>query len=406
MDLLSGKLYWPTTVTNPASYPPLTEDVVCDVLVIGGGSSGAQSAYLLAKEGLKVVVVDQRRIGEGSSSTNTALIQYAGDKSFVSLANTFGEEIAARHLKLCEQAIHDIETTCSQLPVDADFVRRDSLYYASYEKDIPALEQELNLLTKYGFHVDRWDEEKISSHFPFRKQAALYYYDDAEMNPLKFIYGLLEAVEKMGGKVWAETQVTGHRFEEDSAVFYTKNRHQIKAKHVIIAAGYENQEFKVEKNAVINSSYAVITTPVPDLSSWYKRALIWETARPYIYLRTTPDDRVIIGGMDKDTAYASTRDSKILHTRDKLMKELFKLFPNLQAEPEFYLGAFYGGTHDGLPIIGQYEEYPHCYVIMGYGDNGTVYNAVLSRILRDVIVKGSNPDLGIYLQNRPQVNET
>lgn len=404
MDLLSGKLYWPTTVTNPKSYPPLTEDIVCDVLVIGGGSSGAQVAYLLAKEGLKVVVVDQRPIGEGSSSTNTALIQYAGDKSFVSLANTFGEEIAARHLKLCEQAIRDIELTCSQLPVDADFVRRDSLYYASYEEDIPALEQEHKLLSKYGFNVDRWDEEQIIAHFPFRKQAALYYHDDAEMNPLKFIYGLLEAVESMGGKVWAETQVTGQRFEEDSAIFFTKNRHQIKAKHVIIAAGYENQEFKVEKNAVIQSSYAVITTPVPDLSSWYKRTLIWETARPYIYMRTTPDDRVIIGGMDKDTAYASTRDSKILHTRDKLMKELFKLFPDLQAEPEFYLGAFYGGTHDGLPIIGQYEEYPHCYIIMGYGDNGTVYNAVLSRILRDVIVKGSNPDLGIYLQNRPQAN--
>ncbi|WP_454193430.1 NAD(P)/FAD-dependent oxidoreductase [Paenibacillus sp. Marseille-Q7038] len=404
MDLLSGKLYWPTTLTNPKSYPPLTEDIVCDVLVIGGGSSGAQAAYLLAKEGLKVVVVDQRRIGEGSSSTNTALIQYAGDKSFVSLANTFGEEIAARHLKLCEQAIHDIEMTCSQLPVDADFVRRGGLYYASYEADIPALEQEHKLLSKYGFHVDRWDEEKIRAHFPFRKQAALYYHDDAEMNPLKFIYGLLEAVESMGGKVWAETQVTGQRFEEDSAIFYTKNRHQIRAKHVIIAAGYENLEFKVEKNAVIHSSYAVITTPIPDLSSWYNRTLIWETARPYIYLRTTPDDRVIIGGMDKDTAYASTRDSKILHTRDKLMKELFKLFPDLQAEPEFYLGAFYGGTHDGLPIIGQYKEYPHCYIIMGYGDNGTVYNAVLSRILCDVIVKGSNPDLGIYLQDRPHVN--
>lgn len=404
MDLLSGKLYWPTTVPNPKSYPPLTEDVVCDVLVIGGGSSGAQAAYLLAKEGLKVVVVDQRQIGEGSSSTNTALIQYAGDKSFVSLANTFGEETAVRHLKLCEQAIDDIETICSQLPADSDFIRRDSLYYASYDEDIPDLDQEYTLLRKHGFNVDRWDEQQIAAHFPFRKQAALYYHDDAEMNPLKFIYGLLEAVESMGGSVWAETQVTGHRFEEDTAVFYTKNRHQIRAKHVIIAAGYENQDFKVEKNAVLQSSYAVITTPVPDLSSWYKRMLIWETARPYIYMRTTPDNRVIIGGLDKDTAFASTRDSKILHNRDKLMNELCKLFPDLQAEPEFYLGAFYGGTHDGLPIIGQYEEYPHCYIVMAYGDNGTVYNAVLSRILRDVIVKGSSPDLGIYLQNRPQAN--
>ncbi len=39
------------------------------------------------------------------------------------------------------------------------------------------------------------------------------------------------------------------------------------------------------------------------------------------------------------------------------MNEFNKLFPNITVEPEFYLSAFYGGTHDGLPIIGMYEEF-------------------------------------------------
>lgn len=92
MDLQSGKLYWPTTVTNPPSYPKLDEDINCDVLIIGAGSSGAQSAHFLCDQGLSVVVVDKRKVGEGGTSTNTALIQYAGEKSFVSLRYTFGEE--------------------------------------------------------------------------------------------------------------------------------------------------------------------------------------------------------------------------------------------------------------------------------------------------------------------------
>ncbi|CAI6047199.1 Gamma-glutamylputrescine oxidoreductase [Paenibacillus sp. JJ-100] len=403
MDLQSGKLYWPTTVASPPSYPKLEENIVCDVLIIGAGSSGAQCAHFLCNQGLSVVVVDKRKVGEGSTSSNTALIQYAGEKSFVSLKHTFGEDIAARHLKLCEQSINHIEQISSQLPIEPDFIRRDSLYYASYKEDIPSLQEEYALLQKHGFNVELWDEQRISRAYPFSKSAALYYYNDAEMNPLKFVYGLLEKAKAEGVRIYEETEISGKRFEPDSAIFYTKERREIRAKHVIIAAGYEDQDFKVEKNATLSSSYAVITKPVSDLDQWYQRTLIWETARPYVYMRTTPDNRIIIGGMDKDTAYAETRDSKILASKDKLINEFTKLFPTIQVEPEYYLGAFYGGTHDGLPVIGQYESYPHCYVIMAYGDNGTVYNGVLAKIVTDHILHGSSPDMDMYLQTRPLV---
>lgn len=403
MDLQSGKLYWPTTVVNPPSYPKLEEDLSCDVLIIGAGSSGAQCANILCDQGLSVVVVDKRKAGEGSTSSNTALIQYAGEKSFVSLSHSFGEEAAARHLKLCEQSINDIERVSRQLPIDPDFIRRDSLYYASCKEDVPELNEEYALLRKHGFNVDRWDARQIADRYPFQKEAALYYHDDAEMNPLKFVYGLLERVKSRGGSVYENTEITGKRFEQDYALFFTKERREIRAKHIIIAAGYEDSDFKVEKNATLASSYAVITEPIADFASWHKRTLIWETARPYVYMRTTPDNRVIIGGMDKDTSYSGTRDSKILASKDKLLQAFNALFPDIQAVPEYYLGAFYGGTHDGLPIIGQYETYPHCYVIMAYGDNGTVYNGVLAKVVSDMILTGSSPDLKIYLQSRPLV---
>lgn len=224
------------------------------------------------------------------------------------------------------------------------------------------------------------------------------------MNPLKFVYGLLEKVKLQGGQVYEHTEITGRRFEKDYALFYTKEHREIRARHVIIAAGYEDSDFKSDKNATLASSYAVITKPVADLSSWHKRTLIWETARPYVYMRTTPDNRVIIGGMDKDTTYAETRDSKTLASKDKLLQAFNLLFPDIQAEAEYYLGAFYGGTHDGLPIIGQYESYPHCYILMAYGDNGTVYNGVLAKIVSDTIQYGSSPDMEIYLQTRPLVS--
>lgn len=93
MDLQAGKLYWNTTFPNPPSYPCLEKDIICDVLIIGAGSSGAQSAYYLCDSNLNVVVVDKRKVGHGSNLTNTALIQYLGDKMFLNLLIHLGKSM-------------------------------------------------------------------------------------------------------------------------------------------------------------------------------------------------------------------------------------------------------------------------------------------------------------------------
>ena len=404
MDLSSGKLYWPTTMQSFPAYEPLEQDTTCDVLIIGAGGSGAQLAYYLSEQDIDIVVVDKGQPGLGSTAVNTALIQYAGDKMFFELANSFGEDNAARHLKLCEKAITELEKASREIMIDSDFIRRDSLYYASEAQDIKKLEREFNLLTKHHFSVEWLTGDKISALFPFKKDAAILYKNDAELNPLKFTIGLLELAKNRGTRIFSNTEIAGKKLEKDFVTFYTKNGYSITAKKVIIAAGYETLEFKNEKNAVITSSYNVVTSPVEDLSGWYNRALIWETARPYIYLRTTADNRIIIGGLDDNTSYADDRDAKILNKRNQLMNELHKLFPDLAVSPDYYIGAFYGGTHDGLPMIGQYEDFPNCYFLMGYGDNGYVYSMLLGKIINDLIVKDKHPDSDLYLQTRPIMN--
>jgi len=396
MKLQAGNFYWPTTFPESPVYPALEEDISCDVLIIGGGSSGAQCAHYLKDTGLDVVVVDKRKIGEGSTSTNTALIQYLGDKMLFELVNSFGEDMAVRHLKLCEEAINDIESAAATLDITYDFIRRDSLYYASYPEDAAKLDKEYGYLKKHGFQAVMLSEQEIKEKYGFSKYKALYTYNDGELNPFKFNHALLNGAAQKGVSIYENTRINGKKLDKDQAVLYTDKGHSITAKHVIFAAGYENLEFKQEKNSVLSSSYAVITNPVEDFSSWHKRTLIWETARPYIYMRTTKDNRIIIGGLDENTAVAEERDSKIISRKEKLIKECNKLFPDLSIHADYYLGAFYGGTHDGLPIIGEYEEFPNCYFLMAYGDNGLVYSMALAKILRAVITTGGHPDLTIY----------
>ncbi|GLY08835.1 NAD(P)/FAD-dependent oxidoreductase [Pseudobacillus badius] len=405
MNLQSGTYYWPTTFPDAPSYPALTEDLVCDVLIIGGGSSAAQCAYYLSRASLRVAVIEKGQIGSGSTSTNTALIQYSGEKMFTSLIHTFGEEYIARHLMLLKEAINELEKAAQATDIDYEFRRRDTLYFASCQEDIASLKAEYDFLKQHGCDLDFLSQRDIESNYPFSREAAIYSYNDGELNPFKFTHALLDDAAKKGVRIYEKTEMNGHHYDQqrDQVIISTKTGHSIQARHVIFAAGYEGMEIKKEKKASFVSTYTVTTKPVEDLSSWYNRTLIWETARPYLFMRTTADNRIIVGGLDENTAYPEDRDSKLIHKKDQLLKEFTNMFPDIETEPDYYVAAFYGGTVDGLPIIGIYDDYPHCYFLFAFGDNGTVYSQVLAKIIAEEIIRGNSPDLPLYLQNRPLI---
>lgn len=405
MNLQTGTYYWPDTLPSPPSYPTLNEDIDCDVLIVGGGSSAAQCAYYLADTSLDVMVIEKNKIGSGSTSTNTALIQYSGEKMFKDLVHTFGEMYIRRHMQLLKEAIDELEALSSTVELDFEFTRRDTLYAASCQEDVASLKEEYAFIKKQNFELDFLSKSDIESKYPFSKEAAIYSYHDAELNPFKFTHALLAHSAKKNVRIYERTAMNGHYYDEakKTMVITTKTGHRVRAKRVIFATGYEGIDLLKEKLVRFTSTYTVTTHPVQDFSSWYNRTLIWETARPYIYMRTTADNRIIIGGLDENTIYPDARDRKLMHKKEKLIEELNKRFPAIQAKPDYYSAAFYGGTVDGLPIIGVYDPYPNCYFLFAFGDNGTVYSQTLAKIIAQDILEGSHPDLHMYLQHRPLV---
>lgn len=407
MNLQSGTYYWPTTFPDAPSYSALEEDLRCDVLIVGGGSSGAQCAYELADANLDVIVIEKSTIGSGSTSTNTALLQYSGEKMFINLVNTFGEDYMTRHLQLLKEAVDEIEAASKNVTIDCEFMRRDTLYAASCPEDVDKLRKEYEFLKSHNCELAFLSKEEIEAKYPFSRDAAIYSYNDAEINPFRYTHALLDHSAKKGVRIYEHTEMNGHHYdkEQDRMIVSTKNGYSIQARHVIFAAGYEGMEIKKEKMASFVSTFTITTNPIADLSTWYNRTLIWETARPYIYMRTTQDNRIIIGGLDDNTNYPDDRDSKLVNKKNKLIEELNKRFPTINAQADFYLSAFYGGIADGIPIIAQYEQYPNCYFLFAFGDNGTVYSQALSKIIVQDIVEGNSPDLALYLQDRPMLNK-
>lgn len=395
MNLITGKLFWNRGVSVPC-YPPLENDMICDVLVVGSGEAGAHIAYFLAKIGMSVMLIEKREIACGSTFANVGLLQFFHDKSLTSLIHTFGEEKGIRAYKLCYEALRTMEKVVPTLDIDPQFIPRNSLYYASKSEDVSSLQEEYNTLQKYGFPVEYFTEVDIKERYPFTKQAALYTHGDAEVNPYLLAHSLLHKANQMGTIIHEHTEAIHIKKRENDLICYTKTGNQIVAKNIIMATGYEALFGKKEKNTTVETSYAVVTNEIDQFEGWHERSLIWETARPYLYFRTYKN-RIMVGGLDEAMQIQSIGDTKLLHKRGiliNIVREMFPQYKNIQAE--YYWAAAFGSSHDGLPILKEDKKIHNLFYALLHGGNGTVYGMVFAKIFEQLFTNKESEDFSLF----------
>lgn len=395
MNLISGKLFWNRGVSVPC-YPPLENDMICDVLVVGSGEAGAHIAYFLAKIGMSVMLIEKREIACGSTFANVGLLQFFHDKSLTSLIHTFGEEKGVRAYKLCYEALRTMEKVVPTLDIDPQFIPRNSLYYASKSEDVSSLQEEYNTLQKYGLPVEYFTEVDIKERYSFTKQAALYTHGDAEVNPYLLAHSLLHKANQMGAIIHEYTEVIHIKKRQNDLICYTKTGNQIVAKNIIMATGYEALFGKKEKNTTVETSYAVVTNEIDQFEGWHERSLIWETARPSLYFRTYKN-RIMVGGLDEAMQIQSIGDTKLLHKRDiliNIVREMFPQYKNIQAE--YYWAAAFGSSHDGLPILKEDKKIHNLFYALLHGGNGTVYGMVFAKIFEQLFTNKEREDFSLF----------
>ncbi|MEI7026002.1 NAD(P)/FAD-dependent oxidoreductase [Paenibacillus sp. y28] len=390
MQLLTGDTYWPTTLTKPVEYPRLNQDIRTDVLIVGGGMSGALISHMLTKNGVDVTLLEKNGLAEGSSSANTGLLQFSNDMMLCDMIDAIGEEAAVTFYRCCADSVRQLQEIAAGLPFSADLFPRSSLYYASTKPEVPKLRREYETLKAHGFAVEWLEEEAIAARLPFRKAAALLTHGDAEVNPYRFVIGLLEQARDQGARIYEHSQVK-HREKKDARFIVHTDQAQIEARRIIYATGYEPPHLGRLIKPNLNRSYAIATKPVPSLDSWQQRWMIWETARPYLYLRTTKDNRVIVGGLDEEEAWPEQGSGERRQHARKLREKAQELFPDLPLEVEFAWSATFGESLDGLPFIGCLPEEPDVFYCLGYGGNGTVYSQIAASIMLAALRNEAHP---------------
>src|SRR6188474_3346267 len=155
MKLRSGEAYWLLKNGIINSYPSLRENLTCDVLVVGGGITGALMAFQLSGEGYRVVLLDKRDVSLGSTCATTALLQYEIDEPLYRLIDTVGKRAAVDSYIEGIAAIRKIERIINRVKEDCGFERKASCYVAHNYSSMEWLFKEFETRLSMGMKV-KW----------------------------------------------------------------------------------------------------------------------------------------------------------------------------------------------------------------------------------------------------------
>lgn len=387
MDLTSDQPFWTLKNGLLVNFPPLASDQSCDIVVLGAGITGALTAEALTADGHDVIVIDARDVGHGSTSASTALLQYEVDTHLIDLIKLHGQANAEKAYRACHESIDILEKLIGALGLeDCAFTRKESVYLASRKRDVPVLREESAARRAMGIEVNDWSDTEVVAHFGFTKPGALHSVQAAEVDSYRLTVGLLKTVAARGGRIYDRTEAMRIDIDKDGVLVRTNRNLSIRAKRVIVAMGYESQElFETAACVKLQSSFALASEPLTEDRHWWHRCLLWESARPYFYLRTDSDGRAILGGEDLPFRNAFSRDKLIAKKSGRLKERFDEMFPTVGMEVAYSWAGTFGETHDGLAFIGPYRKHPLCLFALGFGGNGITYSVIAAEILRQEV---------------------
>ena len=220
----------------------------------------------------------------------------------------------------------------------------------------------------------------------------------ARVDPYRLAHKLLARLRHRGAAIHDRTTIAGIDTTSRQVTLRTSDGFAIRAGHAVIAAGYASQQWIGQRVARNRSSYAFISDPIATGALGpLADTMVWESARPYLYLRTTGDGRLLVGGEDDAVDIPARRDRRVDSKACTLQKKVRRLFPELDFVPAFSWAGTFAETEDGLPFFGAHPQHgSRVLFAMAYGGNGITYSAIGAGMLSSLIERRKHPLASLF----------
>lgn len=386
--------------TVAIQYPYLVDNINTEVIIVGGGVTGAICSYYLSKNNISAVILEKGRIAHGSTSITTSLLQYELDKSFGKLSKILPLKDIVKAYKLGVKALDELHKFIDEQGNRCDYEKRNTLLYTDKKLDIKEIEEEFKFRQDNNFNVKLIKEENNPYSFTL-KAGILCENAGAELDPYKYTHQLLDISTKLGLRVYENTEVVKVNYLQDFVEVETLYGKKVRGKKIVVATGYNTSLFTDRNFATKSTSFNIATKPVKNFEGWKDRSLIRDNGDPYTYIRTTKDGRIIIGGEDvqfiPDINNEKLAEEKYSILEQKL-KFMFKEIDNIEIEYR-YCGCF-ASTTDNLGFIGPDPVHKNLWYCLGYGANGILF-AILGGMMLSKLYKGEHcEDMKLFKVDR------
>jgi glycine/D-amino acid oxidase-like deaminating enzyme/nitrite reductase/ring-hydroxylating ferredoxin subunit len=382
--LVTTTPYWATSATFP-QFARLAEDLETEVVVVGAGMTGLSAAYLLARAGKQVVVLERDRCAMTDTGHTSAHLTMVTDARVTELATRFGRNHAQAVWDAGLAAIATIDEIVREHEIDAGFEWVDGFLHAplngEMEDELKRLQGDATLARELGF-----DAEYLET-VPFVNRPGVRFPNQARIHPRSYLAGVARAFVELGGRIYEHSaadefcddpravKVAGNTVHCEDIVVATHNP--------LVGVGGLAGATLFQTKLALYTSY-VVAGRVP--SGALADALWWDTSDPYYFLRVEPHrnfDVVIFGGEDHKTGQ---QDDTVACYR-RLEESLTALLPRVEVTHRWSGQVI--ETPDGLPYIGSSAD--HQYAATGYAGNGLTFGTLAGIIISDAILGRSNP---------------
>ncbi|OBV41262.1 FAD-dependent oxidoreductase [Janthinobacterium psychrotolerans] len=378
---------------------PLPADASADVCVIGAGIAGLSTAYLLSRQGLKVIVIDATGIGAGETGRTTAHF-FPPDEWYANIEDDFGPDQAALVASSFASAIDMVEDIVRKEAIDCEFERLDGYLYALPGNGFRDFDKELAAALRAGVPA-QWCDRVPG--LPFDTGPGIRYRGQAQFHPLKYLNGLAQAIVKYGGKVHGATRALKLAGDNNMQMVSTEHG-EIGARSVVVASNTPFNNRLVMHTKQAGYMTYVIGMAVPQGS--LPRILLWDTGDPYYYVRLSGSgapaghEVLIVGGADHKVG----QEAQPASHHAGIERWAREHFPMAGSVLYRWSGEVMEPA-DGPAFLGRNPmDNDNVYIITGDSGNGMTHATIGAMLVRDLILGRANPWSKLYAPSRKVIH--
>ena len=410
MDITQGNTFWNEDIGIIKSYPYLSKNISCDTLVIGGGITGALTAFMQAKQGAKVVVVDKNLIGFNNTINYNGIMETRLD--FNDKTNKHVEEnVILKCNAIFSNALEDVKKIIDEIMKDEDcrkyikalnFKQTDFLYYADKLSSKIAMYKKFEKLGKINGDIEYLEEDPIIN----LRTGIVFPKAGGVVNPYVLTELIFMYISKMDNvKIYENTNVISITGSDEKVESITNNRFKIYSKCVILTDAVLGAKYLKQDTINAAKIFSIVTEGVKfdaeNLTDIIGKNILYDS---YICFTKENSNVIFTGDEVKQSDKIFLDDKPQEYINGKYKKLYMKLNRAINIPQDIRIincfNCNYVETKDDLPIIDEAHNIVNVYFNIPSGNNKIIHSMIGANMLKDVSNKYHVKDMYLFRENR------